>query len=212
MNYIYDIILNFQKEYYDFYEWNNNDHIYHMRKIPIIKVNNKQLLDIKNSIIKFKIDTLKFLNVKAEQFKNNDIAKLKYTFIVGNNSAAIAIKLNNTGIVQLKSSLLLDEQEDAIEILRFKKEIKLNYQIIKKRKPNHFKTRFEKENENFIYNELEHIFKHKNFQKLNYLYLECFNKPADSPENAYTKIKEEIKKRNKNFQKLYKIFKVTKQK
>ena len=77
MNYIYDIILNFQKEYYDFYEWNNNDHIYHMRKIPIIKVNNKQLLDIKNNTIKFKIDTLKFLNVKAEQIKNNDIAKLK---------------------------------------------------------------------------------------------------------------------------------------
>ena len=138
MNYIYDIILNFQKEYYDFYEWNNNDHIYHMRKIPIIKVNNKQLLDIKNNTIKFKIDTLKFLNVKAEQFKNNDIAKLKYTFIVGNNSAAIAIKLNNTGIVQLKSSLLLDEQEDAIEILRLKKEIKLNYQIIKKKKTKPF--------------------------------------------------------------------------
>ena len=47
MNYIYDVVLNLQKEYYDFYEWNQNDNIFHMRKIPIIKINKKQLLEIK---------------------------------------------------------------------------------------------------------------------------------------------------------------------
>jgi len=50
MNYIYDVVLNFQKEYYDFYDWNKNDNIYHMRKIPILKINSKQLLDIKHKI------------------------------------------------------------------------------------------------------------------------------------------------------------------
>ena len=60
MNYIYDVILNFQKEYYDFYEWNKNDNIYHMRKIPIIKINNKQFFEIKNNTIRFDEETLKF--------------------------------------------------------------------------------------------------------------------------------------------------------
>ena len=27
MNYIYDIVLNFNKEYYSFYEWNRKDNI-----------------------------------------------------------------------------------------------------------------------------------------------------------------------------------------
>ena len=41
MNYIYDILLNFQNEYYDFFEWNTNDQITHIKKIPIIKVSNE---------------------------------------------------------------------------------------------------------------------------------------------------------------------------
>ena len=31
MDYIYDIILNFNEEFYDFYEWKNNDNIINVR-------------------------------------------------------------------------------------------------------------------------------------------------------------------------------------
>ena len=34
MNYIYDILLNFKNKLYDFYDWNINDDITHIRKIP----------------------------------------------------------------------------------------------------------------------------------------------------------------------------------
>ena len=59
MNYIYDVLLNFQKEYYDFFDWNQNDNLYHMRKVPIIKVTNLNLKEIKNNIIKFDNNLLK---------------------------------------------------------------------------------------------------------------------------------------------------------
>ena len=35
MNYIYDIVLNFNKEYYNFFEWNKRDNIVNVKKIPL---------------------------------------------------------------------------------------------------------------------------------------------------------------------------------
>ena len=212
MNYIYDVVLNFQKEYYDFYDWNKSDTIYHMRKIPIIKISSKQLLDIKNNVVKFYKDNLKYFNVKAERFKQNSITKIKYTIILGDEHEALAIKLNKDGLVHLKSSLLPDEQDDVVEILKFQKETKLNYQKITKFKINPFKTRFEAEHEHFIHQELDKIYKQKNIQKLNYLCLECFNTPETNINRAYEKLKKEVNKTNDNFQKIYNIFKMIKQK
>lgn len=212
MNYIYDVVLNFRKEYYEFYDWNKNDNIYHMRKIPIIKISSKQLLEIKNNVVKFNEDTFKFLNVKAERFKQSSITKIKHMVIFGDNHETIAIKLNKDGLVHLKSSLLPDEQDDVIEILKFQKETKLNYQIIKTSKVNPFKTRFEVEHEHFIHQELDKIYSQKNIQKLNYLCLECFNVPETNINRAYEKLKKEISKTNDNFQKIYNIFKIIKQK
>ena len=215
MNYIYDVILNFQKEYYDFYEWNQKDNIYHMRKIPIVKISNKQFYEIKNNIIKFNESTIQYFNhknIRAERFKQNSISKLKNTIIICNQQEAMAIKINKDGTIQLKSALLPDEEDDAIEILKFQNEIKLNYQIIQKNKPKLFKTRFELENENFIRKALEKIYTEKNSKQLNYLCLECFNQPESNIHLAYQKLNKEIDKANDNFQKLYKIFKMTKQK
>lgn len=213
MNYIYDVILDFQKEYYDFYEWNKNDNIFHMRKIPILKINEKQFNEIKNNIVQFSEATTKLFNFKtAERFKQNNITKMKYTIIISTENQAMGIKINKNGIIQLKSSLLPDEQDDVIEIIKFQNEAKLEYKIIKNNKKNNFKTRFEIENENFIYNELDKVYKQKNIQKLNYIYLECFNKQEPNIDLAYKKLKSEINKTNENFKKIYNIFKMTKQK
>ena len=213
MNYIYDVILDFQKEYYDFYEWNKNDNIFHMRKIPILKINEKQFNEIKNNIVQFSKATTKLFNFKtAERFKQNNITKMKYTIIISTENQAMGIKINKNGIIQLKSSLLPDEQDDVIEIIKFQNDAKLEYKIIKNNKNNNFKTRFEIENENFIYNELDKVYEQKNIQKLNYIYLECFNKQVPNIDLAYKKLKSEISKTNENFKKIYNIFKMTKQK
>ena len=52
MNYIYDILLNYNKKLYEFYDWNLSDSIVHIRKIPIFKISTNQLIDLVNNKIK----------------------------------------------------------------------------------------------------------------------------------------------------------------
>ena len=211
MNYIYDIVLNFQKNCYDFYEWNKNDNIYHMRKIAVVKISSIDLYNIKTNKIIFDNTSLELLKNKkiiAERFNQNNISKIKNTLILADNKEAIAIRINKDGQIYQQSTLLPDEKEDVLGIIKFQKETKINYKIIEKNIPLTFKTRFELENDSFINNELDKIYKEKNIQKLNYLYLECFNQKETNPKIAYNKLKAEIKKSNENFKKLYNIFKI----
>ena len=38
MSYIYDILANFNDCFYEFFDWNENDNIIHIKKLPILKV------------------------------------------------------------------------------------------------------------------------------------------------------------------------------
>ena len=58
MEYIYDIVLNFQKTYYDFYEWNRADKIINIKKIPIYKIDVNDYLNIKKNEVTINRDTL----------------------------------------------------------------------------------------------------------------------------------------------------------
>jgi hypothetical protein len=209
MNYIYDILVNFQKKYYDFYEWNQDDKITHLRKAPIFKISNNDLNIIKNQRIKFDNTFLKSIYNKTENFKENNINKLKYVCLITSNQETIAIKLNKEGYINEKSSLAIDENEDAIEAMHFQKEIKINYQIINKETQYNFKTRFELENEKFITDELIKIYNQRNYQKLSYICLECFGKPESNINKAFDKIQNEIKKTNENYHKIFDFFKMT---
>ena len=53
MNYIYDVVLNYNENLYEFYDWNLNDDIIHIRRIPLIKIKRKSLLEIIKTKIKF---------------------------------------------------------------------------------------------------------------------------------------------------------------
>ena len=52
MNYIYDILLNFNRQLYDFFEWNLSDNIIHVRKIPLFRIDSKTLLTIRDNKVK----------------------------------------------------------------------------------------------------------------------------------------------------------------
>ena len=51
MNYIYDILINFNENLYDFYDWNLNDQIDHIRKIPVFKTDSEFLYNLKKNDI-----------------------------------------------------------------------------------------------------------------------------------------------------------------
>ena len=48
MNYIYDLLLNFNENIYEFYDWNKTDNIKHIKKIPIFKIDSKKNETIKD--------------------------------------------------------------------------------------------------------------------------------------------------------------------
>ena len=51
MNFIYDIVLNFNKEYYYFFEWSKNDNIVNVKKIPLFLVSKETYNNMKCNIV-----------------------------------------------------------------------------------------------------------------------------------------------------------------
>ena len=71
MTYVYDIILNFHKNYYNFFEWNSKDIIYHMKKIPLIRVSDKDLNILKYNEVKIDKEVLLNFKNKSIMYNNN---------------------------------------------------------------------------------------------------------------------------------------------
>ena len=46
MSYVYDLVLNFNNDLYEFYEWKQDDVIYHIKRIHLIKVDSKTYNEI----------------------------------------------------------------------------------------------------------------------------------------------------------------------
>ena len=114
MPYVYDIILNFHKKYYNFFEWNSKDIIYHMKKIPLIRVSDKDLNILKfNEITIYKELILNFKNksIMYTTNKNNNILLL-----ISNKKESLGLMFNEEGILLKRSGLLFEESEDIEEL------------------------------------------------------------------------------------------------
>lgn len=184
MEYIYDIVLNFQDEYYDYYEWQNKDNIINIKKIPIYKINNKDYINIKNNITTIDKKTL---------------PKTNKMFLLTGGIEVMAVLINNNGKVIKKSSLIFEESDD---ILADKDEIKLidiKYTINKK-KNIIIKSRIEKSKIKFINNYLKKIDKSKDEYLLKYLYYEIFNIEQENIETIYNDL---LKLSKSNINKIY---------
>lgn len=178
MNYIYDILLNYNNYDYDFFEWNNSDTILHIRKIPLIKVSTLVLNDIKNYDIVFDKKFLEIISNKTETFNNKNIRIIEYACLLSDGTNIIAIMLKNNRC--LKSKLLLDEEEDVLAIAEKLKEQSIDYKKQKKLKNNIYKTRKQIEQEQKLRRSLKNIFNLDNNETIKYIYYECFNKKENN--------------------------------
>lgn len=199
MNYIYDTYINFQNTYFDFFEWNKEDKIIHIKKIPSFKITTKTLLNMKNDKIEIDKNFLNKIQNKTETFKKTNI---EFAAIFSDGKDVIAIKFTNNGINKQKSSIRIDEQEELINIIKRKKETLINYKILNKNIKVVFQTRLEKTNKNKILNMINSLYENKETQKIKYLYLECFGKNETNINKATKEIKKEIIKTNDNFYKI----------
>ena len=143
MNHIYDVILNFDSNIYENYEWNLNDNIYHIKKIPIFKVEENIIEDVVNYNLKLKEDFLNKIKNKTEIYLNRVSKPIEYACILCNNEKVIAIKIDNKGKINKYSKMLISEELETIENEEIIPYTKLEYEKEKKKTKQELKTKQE---------------------------------------------------------------------
>lgn len=214
MNYIYDIFLNFNDNLYDFFDWNTDDNIIHIKKIPYFKIKSKVMRDFINNNIKIDNSFLDKIQDKTEIFSDNRIKTIKYACLFSDDNMVIGVKFNKNGYLKKYSSLLIDEEFEILELVSVMKINILEYSILNKiNVNNYFYTRQEQSIRESIEKELDDIIKSKSYDKLKYLYYECFNKSDNNIDKIYNDMKYALfNSQNNIIKKLNNILKITRRK
>ncbi len=188
MNYYYDLVLNFNETAFMFYEWNENDVIELIKKIPLFSVNNKVLKDLIYNEIVVDKEFLNLIEDKCE-LKNGT---LKYVALFASKNGAIALEFNNDGKSISRSFLQVDDEIGVTEMLYTIPLFKFHYTLGQKIKINK-NLRIEEDIKKFIELEIDSLYKKGNFDKLKYLYNEWFLKDSDDLSIIYKDMKEKLK-------------------
>lgn len=210
MTYIYDVLLNFSdtERIVEFFEWNNNDSIDHIKRIPLIRISSNAFNELINNNIVVEKEFLDKIQDSTWMYKKTK--NLEYAVLITDLNKVIAFEFNKEGKIIAKSGLLLDEEEEIIEESYDLKEEKLNYKIESKINNNIFLTREEQKKQKYLLLELDNIVKENNKNKLNFLYHEIFLKDKLTFEEKYLKLKEDIEKNyTTKYNNLYEIVRLT---
>lgn len=212
MTYIYDILLNFQDNYYDFFEWNNDDKITHIKRMPLIKISNQDFNLIKNSLVTFDDEFLKNIHNKTQIFKKYDINTLPYICTLCTENETMGIKINKNGKLIGKSSLLIDESDEALELASNLGIYQIKYTAKQTNNILNWQTRKETNDSKKILKDINLLYETKEFNKLNYMFFECFGYKEKNIINVLNKIKEEIYNFTDNYYIIKNILKLINQK
>lgn len=211
MIYTFDILLNWtsNNKLLDFYEWNLDDDLEHIKKIPIIRVKETMLKDLLTSKVKIDKSFLIKIKQKTESYFHNEIDVIDYAFIVTTLRKALALELDSEGNIIYKSNLLLDEEEEVLEMGEELLVTEIPYTVISKNKRVTYLTRKEEEEKKFLSKEIKKLKEKKEESKLNYIYKEFFIEDIDSFNEKINLLEKEIAKPYNSFhKKLYNLFKL----
>lgn len=198
---IYDILLNFNKKIINFYEWEENDNIKYVKKIPLIKINTTLL----NSIIydEIEIDN-KFINQIENkiEFYEEENKKYSSSIILSDGHKAIAYSFINKEI----SSLLLEEESEAIRLANKLETTIIKYKVIRENKKKlELLTRKEQKIKEELKKEIKYLYKNNKIEKLNYYYYEYFNEISNDKEKVYNRLIKSLNKITDKHIYLYKL-------
>ncbi len=208
MNYVYDVLLNFNKEMYEFYDWNLDDYISHIRKILVFRVDNKTMSDLVNNSIVVDSDFLIKISNRTEMFTKQNVKIINYAALFTNGSFVIGIKFDKNGEIIGRSKLLIDEELDILDSALDMNEYNLKYKVINTNKNEFFKTRKEVFIEKYISKKLNEVKDNK--EMLKYLYYECFNEKNTDFRKMLLKLnKSLINNWDSFYNKVYNFFKLT---
>ena len=174
MNYIYDIVLNFNKDYFNFYEWKKNDNIINIKKIPLLVTDYKTFNMLKYDSVKVDTSFINKIKDKAYTYSKNKV--INNALLVSNTKEVIGVLFDNDGNLVKRSSLLIDEEEEVLEEIDDYELFKIPIISSKKKKRVDI-NRIEKEKKLFLNNYIE---KENNIINLKYLYYDYFEKEEDN--------------------------------
>ena len=204
MNFIYDIVLNFNKDYYDFFEWNKKDNIINIKKIPLFMVSN-------NTYKTMKYDSVtvgkSFIDCIKDRTYTYNRQKIGPSCLVSNGKEAMGLLFNDKGDLIKKSSLLLDEEEEVLNEIYSDEVFDIEIvKVSKNKREENSSNRIEKEKKDFL---IKYISKEKSDVNLKYLYYDYFEKDEDNSTAIKNALINEIKNNwNKNFDKFYETVKI----
>lgn len=190
----YDILVNFKKNAYEFYEWEKDDDIKHIKRIPVYKVSNNILIDFLYNDIKVDEDFLNGILNKTEVYVDRKIKVINYACILYCNDTCLALVFDSKGNIIGRSKLLFDECDEIILKGERQNIYKINYSIISKLHKIDFFTRYEIKNINTLLKYINSKYNNKKYDELKYIYFECFNKDIIDNEIMYSKLKSAIEK------------------
>ena len=169
MDYVYDIVLNFQNKYYDFYEWQKNDKIINIKRLPIYKITNKDYLNLKYNDVTIDV---------------NSLPKPSKMFLVTSGLEVMGLIIDNKGNIIKRSSLIFEESDDILNDRDLIKQINLKYHINHIHKTR-LMSRINQTKKQYINNCFQNLDKQKDEYFLKYLYYDIYNLELDDIDKIY---------------------------
>ena len=169
MDYVYDIVLNFQNKYYDFYEWQKSDKIINIKRLPIYKITNKDYLNLKYNDVTLDVNLL---------------PKSSKMFLVTSGLEVMGLIIDNKGNIIKRSSLIFEESDDILNDRDLIKQIDLKYHINHIHKTR-LMSRINQTKKQYINNCFQNLDKQKDEYFLKYLYYDIYNLESDDIDKIY---------------------------
>ena len=210
MNYYYDCLLNWnEQEAYEFYEWKDYDYLELIKKIPLVKVKHKVLLDFIQNNVKVDKEFLEMIKDKTLVSDKKNFKRIEYASLFTDTKNVIALEFNEEGLSISRSNLLIDDDLNILEVIYGIKETTFNYEIIKKIEMNQT-LRQEKEAKKLILLEINNLYQNKEIDKLKYLYYEYKKENINDIDYIYEQIKSNKERKiDQDILKLYHIIKLS---
>lgn len=168
MNYIYDIVLNFQDNYYNFFEWRRDDKIKNIPKIPLYRVSDGDMMILKNNKVRVSQDFI-------ERVKSDNKRYKKIICLVSNGKIAIGLLFDDGGKLLKRSSLIFEEEDEVIDNIRNLEVTSITY-VENEKVEFQDKLRVEKEKKDILITYIKNM---DDLWTLKYLYYEYYEVEND---------------------------------
>lgn len=189
MHYYYDLLVNLDEVAWEFYEWEKKDVILPIKKIPFLRINEKEFKEISAYEGKIEKNWLEPYIGKTQIKKD----KSKNLLLLSTTKNSLAIEINSTGQIISRSKLLIEDENNCNELASSLKETTIPFSSQQKI-PLRSDFRQAIKEKNLIKIELKTLKETKNTTKCSYLYYEWFNILEDDLSTMLENCLEELKK------------------